>query len=185
MGYAIANQASAMGAEVVLISGPTADLKVQPGVKKFDVVTGEEMFHTVLEHFDDCDTVICCAAVADFKPAIEARHKIKNKTSSFSLDLSPTRDIVAHLGQIKKDQFLVGFALETQEALANAKSKLEKKNLDLIVLNSLEDKGVAFGSDSNKVTLIDRDGTITPFDLKAKEFVAKDLVDYLINVNDA
>ena len=75
--------------------------------------------------------------------------------------------------------------METQEALANAKSKLEKKNLDLIVLNSLEDKGVAFGSDSNKVTLIDRDGTITPFDLKAKEFVAKDLVDYLINVNDA
>ena len=184
MGYAIANQASAMGAEVVLISGPTADLKVQPGVKKFDVVTGEEMFHTVLEHFDDCDTVICCAAVADFKPAVEARHKIKNKTSSFSLDLSPTRDIAAHLGQIKKDQFLVGFALETQEALANAKSKLEKKNLDLIVLNSLLDKGVAFGSDTNKVTLIDRDGTITPFDLKMKELVAKDLVDYLIHVND-
>ena len=79
----------------------------------------------------------------------------------------------------------MGFALETQEALANAKSKLEKKNLDLIVLNSLEDKGVAFGSDTNKVTLIDRDGTITPFDLKTKELVAKDLVDYLIHVNDA
>jgi len=143
------------------------------------------MFETVLEHFDGCDTVICCAAVADFKPAIEARHKIKNKTSSFSLDLSPTRDIAAHLGQIKKDQFLVGFALETQEALANAKSKLEKKNLDLIVLNSLEDQGVAFGADTNKITIIDRSQNQHEYELKSKELVAQDIIDFIRQIKDA
>ncbi len=184
MGYSIANQAADLGAEVILISGPTFDLHINSCIEKIDVTTGEQMFETVLNYFDQSDVVICCAAVSDFKPKTVSEHKIKNKTQLFSIDFSPTRDIAAYLGQIKKDQFLVGFALETQDALKNAKSKLEKKNLDLIVLNSLKDDGVDFGSNTNKITIIDRQGVTTPFELKTKELVAKDLLNYIIKVND-
>ena len=144
MGYAIANTAARLGAEVVIVSGPTRDLQLAPSIKKINTVTGEEMLHGVMTHYNESDVVILCAAVADFRPKEVAQHKIKSKTESLSLELSPTIDIAAHLGRIKGNQLLVGFALETQDALKHVKSKLEKKNLDLIVLNSLEDQGGGF-----------------------------------------
>lgn len=185
MGYAIANAAARLGAEVVLVSGPTRDLLLVPGIKKINTVTGEEMLKGVLTHFNDCDVVILCAAVADFRPKEVAQHKIKSKTESLSIELSPTIDIAAHLGSIKQNQCLVGFALETQDALKHAKSKLEKKNLDLIVLNSLEDQGVAFGADTNKITIIDRSQNQHEYELKSKELVAQDIIDFIRQIKDA
>jgi len=185
MGYAIANAAARLGAEVVLVSGPTRDLQLAPGIKKINTVTGEEMLKGVLTHFNDCDVVILCAAVADFRPKEMAQHKIKSKTESLSIELSPTIDIAAHLGSIKQNQCLVGFALETQDALKHAKSKLEKKNLDLIVLNSLEDQGVAFGADTNKITIIDRSQNQHEYELKSKELVAQDIIDFIRQIKDA
>jgi phosphopantothenoylcysteine decarboxylase/phosphopantothenate--cysteine ligase len=185
MGYAIANAAARLGAEVVLVSGPTRDLVLVPGIKKINTVTGEEMLKGVLTHFNDCDVVILCAAVADFRPKEVAQHKIKSKTESLSIELSPTIDIAAHLGSIKQNQCLVGFALETQDALKHAKSKLEKKNLDLIVLNSLEDQGVAFGADTNKITIIDRSQNQHEYELKSKELVAQDIIDFIRQIKDA
>lgn len=185
MGYAIANAAARLGAEVVLVSGPTRDLQLAPGIKKINTVTGEEMLKGVLTHFNDCDVVILCAAVADFRPKEVAQHKIKSKTESLSIELSPTIDIAAHLGSIKQNQCLVGFALETQDALKHAKSKLEKKNLDLIVLNSLEDQGVAFGADTNKITIIDRSQNQHEYELKSKELVAQDIIDFIRQIKDA
>ena len=185
MGYAIANAAARLGAEVVLVSGPTRDLQLSPGIKKIHTVTGEEMLKGVLTHFNDCDVVILCAAVADFRPKEVAQHKIKSKTESLSIELSPTIDIAAHLGSIKQNQCLVGFALETQDALKHAKSKLEKKNLDLIVLNSLEDQGVAFGADTNKITIIDRSQNQHEYELKSKELVAQDIIDFIRQIKDA
>ena len=143
------------------------------------------MLKGVLTHFNDCDVVILCAAVADFRPKEVAQHKIKSKTESLSIELSPTIDIAAHLGSIKQNQCLVGFALETQDALKHAKSKLEKKNLDLIVLNSLEDQGVAFGADTNKITIIDRSQNQHEYELKSKELVAQDIIDFIRQIKDA
>ena len=185
MGYAIANAAARLGAEVVLVSGPTRDLQLAPGIKKINTVTGEEMLKGVLTHFNDCDVVILCAAVADFRPKEVAQHKIKSKTESLSIELSPTIDIAAHLGSIKQNQCLVGFSLETHDALKHAKSKLEKKNLDLIVLNSLEDQGVAFGADTNKITIIDRSQNQHEYELKSKELVAQDIIDFIRQIKDA
>ncbi len=179
MGYAIANTAARLGAEVVIVSGPTRDLQLAPSIKKINTVTGEEMLHGVMTHYNESDVVILCAAVADFRPKEVAQHKIKSKTESLSLELSPTIDIAAHLGRIKGNQLLVGFALETQDALKHAKSKLEKKNLDLIVLNSLEDQGVAFGADSNKITIIDQSHNHYEYELKSKELVAQDIIDFI------
>ena len=185
MGYAIANTAARLGAEVVIVSGPTRDLQLVPSIKKINTVTGEEMLHGVMTHYNESDVVILCAAVADFRPKEVAQHKIKSKTESLSLELSPTIDIAAHLGRIKGNQLLVGFALETQDALKHAKSKLEKKNLDLIVLNSLEDQGVAFGADSNKITIIDQSHNHYEYELKSKELVAQDIIDFIRQIKDA
>ena len=185
MGYAIANAAAKLGAEVILVSGPTAELKLHPSIKKINVITGQDMLSAVMTHYHESDVVILCAAVADFKPKEVAEHKIKSKTKSLSLELSPTVDIAAHLGSLKVNQILVGFALETQDALAHAKSKLEKKNLDLIVLNSLEDQGVAFGADTNKVTLIDRSHNPHEYELKSKDLVAHDIIDFIREIKDA
>ncbi|HBB49111.1 MAG TPA: bifunctional phosphopantothenoylcysteine decarboxylase/phosphopantothenate--cysteine ligase CoaBC [Flavobacteriaceae bacterium] len=185
MGYAIANAAARLGAEVVLVSGPTKDLSLHPSINKISTVTGSEMLEAVLGLYQAQDVVILCAAVADFKPKELHEHKIKSKTESFSIELSPTVDIAAYLGQEKLNQILVGFALETQDALIHAKSKLKKKNLDLIVLNSLEDRGVAFGADTNKITIIDRDENVQAYDLKSKDLVAEDIIEYIRNIKDA
>ena len=185
MGYAVANAAARLGADVVLVSGPTRDLELHPSIVRINTVTGAEMFDAVSTHYSEQDVVILCAAVADFKPKDVSEHKIKSKTESFSIELSPTVDIAAHLGREKANQLLVGFALGTQDALVYAKSKLKKKNLDLIVLNSLEDQGVGFGADTNKITIIDRDENVRDYELKSKDLVAKDIINYIRKFKDA
>jgi phosphopantothenoylcysteine decarboxylase/phosphopantothenate--cysteine ligase len=138
------------------------------------------MYDATHGSFATCDIAILSAAVADYKPIQVADQKIKKKDGSLTLQLTKTKDILASLGAIKKDQFLVGFALETQNEEENAKLKLKKKNLDLIVLNSLNDKGAGFKVDTNKVTLITRDNKIIPFQVKLKTEVAKDILEHII-----
>jgi len=139
----------------------------------------------VHNYFETVDIAILSAAVADFRPKEIALQKIKKRSSTLTLELEKTKDILASLGEIKKDQFLVGFALETNNELENAKEKLKRKNLNLIVLNSLKDKGAGFKSDTNKVTFIDNKEGITEFQLKSKAEVATDLLNKIISDIDA
>lgn len=180
MGYAIADEAANLGAEVVLVSGPSHVVLKNPFVKKISVTSAKEMYVAVHEHYTSCDVAILSAAVADYRPATVALEKIKKKTDSLTLQLEKTEDILASIGKIKGKQFLVGFALETQNELENAKSKLEKKNLDLIVLNSLKDKGAGFKGDTNKVTFVTKDNKVIPFSVKPKTEVAKDILHYIL-----
>ncbi|PNQ72685.1 bifunctional phosphopantothenoylcysteine decarboxylase/phosphopantothenate--cysteine ligase CoaBC [Hanstruepera neustonica] len=175
MGFEIALQAAHLGAEVHLISGPTNQKINHSLVEVIPVTSAEDMYLAVHKFFEDCHIAILAAAVADYKPRVVANKKIKKTENSLSLELEKTKDILASLGSIKKNQFLVGFALETDNEVENAKAKLKKKNLNLIVLNSLNDKGAGFKSDTNKVTLIDENENMTSFDLKSKEQVAKDI----------
>ena len=174
MGYALARICQKKGAEVILISGPTE--------QKFDgqtirTTSAEEMYKACVEEFQKADITILCAAVADFTPETKADQKIKREKEDFILRLHPTHDIAAALGQQKKNnQLLIGFALETQNEIKNAQSKIERKNLDYIVLNSLRDKGAGFGTDTNKITVLSKDGSIKTFPLKSKEEVARDIV---------
>lgn len=174
MGYALARICQKKGAEVILISGPTE--------QKFDgqtirTTSAEEMYKACVEEFQKADITILCAAVADFTPETKADQKIKREKEDFILRLHPTHDIAATLGQQKKNnQLLIGFALETQNEIKNAQSKIERKNLDYIVLNSLRDKGAGFGTDTNKITILSKDGGIKTFPLKSKEEVARDIV---------
>ena len=174
MGYALARICQKKGAEVILISGPTE--------QKFDgqtirTTSAEEMYKACVEEFQKADITILCAAVADFTPETKADQKIKREKEDFILRLHPTHDIAAALGQQKKNnQLLIGFALETQNEIKNAQSKIERKNLDYIVLNSLRDKGAGFGTDTNKITVLSKDGGIKTFPLKSKEEVARDIV---------
>lgn len=174
MGYALARICQKKGAEVILISGPTE--------QKFDgqtirTTSAEEMYKACVEEFPKADITILCAAVADFTPETKADQKIKREKEDFILRLHPTHDIAATLGQQKKNnQLLIGFALETQNEIKNAQSKIERKNLDYIVLNSLRDKGAGFGTDTNKITVLSKDGGIKTFPLKSKEEVARDIV---------
>lgn len=174
MGYALARICQKKGAEVILISGPTE--------QKFDgqtirTTSAEEMYKACVEEFPKADITILCAAVADFTPETKADQKIKREKEDFILRLHPTHDIAAALGQQKKNnQLLIGFALETQNEIKNAQSKIERKNLDYIVLNSLRDKGAGFGTDTNKITVLSKDGGIKTFPLKSKEEVARDIV---------
>jgi phosphopantothenoylcysteine decarboxylase/phosphopantothenate--cysteine ligase len=139
------------------------------------------MYDAVHEFYNDCDIAILSAAVADYRPKEVSLEKIKKKESTLTLELEKTKDILASLGRIKQGQFLVGFALETENELENAKTKLIKKNLDLIVLNSLRDKGAGFGKDTNKVTLISKDNKVIPFHVKSKKEVAKDILNHIID----
>ena len=183
MGYAIAEVAAELGAEVVLISGPV-NLKLENDfIKIISVTSAEEMYNAVHLHFNKCDVGILSAAVADYRPAEIVSEKIKKKDNEedLTLQLTKTKDILASLGKIKKNQFLVGFALETQNEEENAKLKLKKKNLDLIVLNSLRDKGAGFKTDTNKITLISKDNKVIPFPVKPKKEVAKDILEYIID----
>ncbi len=176
MGYDIALAAANEGAEVVLISGPTHLIVQHNGVQVMRVQSAQEMYDACHLHFAGTDVAIAAAAVADYRPKQVAEQKIKKNDSTLSLELEKTKDILASLGEIKKQQFLVGFALETENEIENAKAKIRKKNLDLIVLNSLNDEGAGFGKPTNKVTFIDKDFTVEPQELKSKEQVATDII---------
>ncbi|MBP5732022.1 MAG: bifunctional phosphopantothenoylcysteine decarboxylase/phosphopantothenate--cysteine ligase CoaBC [Bacteroidaceae bacterium] len=180
MGYALANECAERGAKVELISGPTHLSINHPLINITRVESAEEMYSCATERFADCDAAILSAAVADFTPDSKAESKIKREKGEQTLVLKPTHDIAAALGQMKSaKQKLVGFALETDNEQTNAQHKLEKKNLDFIVLNSLRDKGAGFNYDTNKVSIIGRDGETKTFPLKSKTEVAADIVDKL------
>ena len=186
MGIAIAEHASSLGADVTLVLGPSSVPVSDKSIDVIDVTTAQQMYDAVHQFYQTTTIVICSAAVADFKPVTVLDQKIKKKTGEgLSFDLEPTKDILASLGLQKKHQFLVGFALETENELENSKKKLEKKNLDLIVLNSLRDKGAGFKGDTNKVTFIDKDNKVTPFDVKSKKDVARDILEHIISKIDA
>ena len=180
MGFAIANAAANLGAEVYLISGPSNQKIKHSLVHRIDVVSAEEMYNAAHTYFKDVDIAILSAAVADYKPKNIATQKIKKTDSSLEILLTPTKDILASLGNIKENQFLVGFALETNNELENAKGKLKRKNLDAIVLNSLQDKGAGFATDTNKVTIIDKNLNEKSFELKSKVEVAKDILNEIV-----
>ncbi len=180
MGYDIARSAVNMGASVILVSGPT-HLKIDNyNVELIAVTSAQEMFDACSQYFDSVDVAIAAAAVADYKPTFAASQKIKKSDQEMSIALEKTKDILATLGQNKKSQFLIGFALETENEIENAKEKIRKKNLDLIVLNSLQDEGAGFSTQTNKVTFIDSNFKIEPMLLKSKEEVANDILNKVI-----
>jgi phosphopantothenoylcysteine decarboxylase/phosphopantothenate--cysteine ligase len=176
MGYELALAVVAQGATVVLISGPT-ELKVHhEAIKLVPVVSAREMYTAAMAEYGDADIVICAAAVADFRPKNVASQKIKKTMTGLNIELVRNPDILQTMGEAKQNQFLVGFALETENEIENAKAKLRKKQLDAIVLNSLNDSGAGFGKDTNKVTFIDKNFVIKSFDLKTKAEVARDIL---------
>lgn len=176
MGFAIAEELYRLGADVTLISGPTALTLCSKTIKRIDVVSAEDVLKATLAEFSEADITVMSAAVADYKPEHVADQKIKKKEQEFSLNLIKTTDILAELGNKKRsDQVLVGFALETENELANAGDKLKRKNLDLIVLNSLNDKGAGFKSNLNKITILDKQLIAETFVLKPKNEVAQDI----------
>ncbi|MXO05856.1 bifunctional phosphopantothenoylcysteine decarboxylase/phosphopantothenate--cysteine ligase CoaBC [Flavobacterium sp. HBTb2-11-1] len=180
MGFDIANEAASLGAEVFLIAGPTHLKAKNSLIKAVNVVSAQEMYDACHLYFNEVDAAIAAAAVADYRPKFVADQKIKKTTEEFSIELEKTKDILSSLGAIKKNQFLIGFALETENEIENAKLKIQKKNLDLIVLNSLQDKGAGFKKDTNKVTFIDKNFEIEPMELKSKESVAADILNKVI-----
>ena len=180
MGFEIANEAAKLGAEVTLISGPSHLNVENKSIRLVRVVSAEEMYNQCHNYFENTDVAIAAAAVADYRPKNVASQKIKKTESSFNIELERTEDILASLGQIKKNQFLIGFALETENEIENAKAKIQKKNLDLIVLNSLQDDGAGFGTPTNKVTFIDSKFNIEPMNLKSKGKVAQDILNKVI-----
>jgi phosphopantothenoylcysteine decarboxylase/phosphopantothenate--cysteine ligase len=182
MGYAIAEAAAGLGASVILISGPTHLQLKHNLIEVIRVTSAAQMLDAVQANFDKVDIAIAAAAVADYRPAQVADQKIKKKEASMSIALEPTTDILAYMGKTKGKQFLVGFALETENEIANAKGKLERKHLDLIVLNSLNDQGAGFKTETNKVTFISKSGAVVPQELKPKEEVAKDLLHMIQNL---
>lgn len=183
MGFALAEEFANRGAEVVLVSGPVCLKTENPAIRRVDVESAAEMYRQVMAEAGNSDVVVSCAAVADFTPKSKAGEKIKRGKEELVLALEPTPDIAAELGKQKQaGQLLVGFALETQDESCNALSKLKKKNLDLIVLNSLRDPGAGFGGDTNKVTMIDRNEQFYHYDLKSKREVAGDIVDRVIKI---
>jgi len=183
MGIALADAAAGYGGSVDLVLGPVNIIPQNNSVNVIKVTTAEEMASECMSRFDSCDIAILAAAVADFTPIRVYKEKIKNKDSELLLELKPTRDIAMTLGMQKRSsQILVGFALETDNELENAKEKLWKKNLDIIVLNSLKEEGAGFGHDTNKITLIDRDNNIDKFELKSKEAAAMDILDKIVSM---
>lgn len=176
MGFAIAEEAARRGAKVILISGPTNCIAVHSSINTIPVVSAKEMFAEVFKQYERADIAIASAAVADYAPREIALEKIKKKDDSLTLELVKNPDILLEMGLQKKHQFLVGFALETENEELNAKGKLENKNLDMIVLNSLRDKGAGFAGDNNKIKLI-TENNIQEFGLKSKADVAKDILD--------
>jgi len=176
MGFAIADQLVAMGAEVILVTGPTSQKSQQSGIKRVDVTSAADMLEACLKYYKDVNACIMSAAVADFTPVNVSAQKTKKQDNDLNIELKKTTDILKTLGEQKqKGQILVGFALETNDEEKNAIDKLQRKNLDFIVLNSLNDEGAGFKTDTNKITIIDRKLQKTTFGLKTKNEVAKDI----------
>ncbi len=178
MGYAIAEELADRGASVTLVSGPVSIKTNSENIKLIRVESAEEMYQSAVHAFPGCDGAVMCAAVADFTPLVKENRKTKRGKENWSIELQPTKDIAAELGSLKNDkQLLVGFALETNNEIENASHKLSKKNLDFIVLNSLNDEGAGFGVDTNKITIIDKGNNRQYFELKTKAEVANDIVE--------
>jgi phosphopantothenoylcysteine decarboxylase / phosphopantothenate---cysteine ligase len=181
MGYAIANKFAKAGAKVTLVSGPTSLKSPDSSIDLVKVRSAKEMFEATQNHFEDADIIVLSAAVADYTPAVVADKKIKKKEDTFNIELTKTVDIAKTLGASKRpEQLMVGFALETDNEVENAIGKIKSKNLDMIVLNSLQDSGAGFGHDTNKICIIKKDGTIIDFDLKSKQDVAMDIVNEVV-----
>ncbi len=178
MGLALAAEASLRGAKVTLVLGPVSEKPAFSGIDMVNVVSASEMADQTIKHFKDCDIAVLTAAVADYTPSTVSEGKIKKENEDMTIRLKPTIDIAAELGNMKgENQLLVGFALETDNEKLNAMSKLERKNLDLVILNSLRDKGAGFRYDTNRVTMIDRDNNFVEIELKSKKEVAVDILD--------
>lgn len=183
MGYAIAEELTNRGAKVILISGPVNIEADNPAICVVKVTTANEMYNESITAFKNCDGAVMAAAVADYTPVTVNTVKMKKKEDKLTIELIPTKDIAAELGKQKKsNQLLIGFALETDNEMENATNKLKTKNLDFIVLNSLKDKGAGFQYNTNKITIVDKAGTIEQFGLKPKKDVAKDIVMKIINL---
>lgn len=180
MGIALANKANQLGAEVTLILGPVYPQKIEQGVKVVKVVSAQDMHKEANDIFEQMDIAILSAAVADYTPVEKAPQKIKKNEGKLILELTKTKDVLASLGERKIHQKLIGFALETENEIDNAKGKIKKKNLDAVVLNSLNDKGAGFGTDTNKVTFITKDMKEFPIELKPKIEVALDILNLII-----
>ncbi len=177
MGFALAESCARQGAEVILITGPVKLSARHQNIKRIDVDSADEMYKAVMKHFEKMDGAILCAAVADFTPVHKLKSKIKREKENLMLELKPTNDIAASVGKIKKgEQFVVGFALESDNEEQNAIAKMERKNFDFIVLNSLQDHDTGFGFDTNKVSIIHRSGLNKKYELKSKLDVADDIV---------
>lgn len=183
MGYALAEEAANQGARVQLVSGPTALTTENSLITTYPVQTASQMFEQCSALFEHCDIAIMAAAVADYAPRHTAESKIKKTDDEMNLELVRTTDILGTLAAKKKKQFVVGFALETDNELENAGLKLQSKNLDLIVLNSLRDEGAGFAHDTNKISILDRNNKLTSFELKTKAEVAQDIINYIITLN--
>lgn len=182
MGFEIAREMASRGASVTLISGPVSLTTPENVSNRIDVVSADEMYSACLENSKDADLIIMAAAVADYKPARFHSQKIKKQEAEQQITLKPTRDILKELGKRKKPgQLIVGFALETEDELENARKKLQNKNADIIVLNSLREPGAGFSTATNKVTIVDKNGGVAVYELKPKTMVAADIADYLLN----
>ena len=184
MGFAIAEQLASVGASVVLICGPVQLETNHPSIQRVDVLTAEQMYEACLSFFSFCDGAIMTAAVADYSPLVTEKEKIKRTNENMMLELRSNKDIAAELGRIKKpSQLLIGFALESQNEIENAFSKLISKNLDMIVLNSLNEEGAGFGYDTNKISILTRNKRIVHFPLKSKKEVAVDIVNQIVSLD--
>lgn len=182
MGIAIAESLAAKGAEVTLVLGPSHEKVKNPSIKIINVESADQMYEAMLSNYNSKDVVVCSAAVADYKPAKVSDKKIKKKDGDLNLELIKTKDILNELGKQKNKQCLVGFALETENVLEYAQEKLKKKNLDVIIANSATENGSGFSVDTNKITIIDKHNKISNFELKLKQEVALDIVNYLIDL---
>ncbi|MBA3682497.1 MAG: bifunctional phosphopantothenoylcysteine decarboxylase/phosphopantothenate--cysteine ligase CoaBC [Bacteroidetes bacterium] len=182
MGIAIAESLADKGAEVILVLGPSSEKVKNSAIKIVHVESADQMYEAMLSNYNNKDVVVCSAAVADYKPARVSDKKIKKKDGDLNLELIKTKDILSELGKLKKKQCLVGFALETENVLEYAAEKLKNKNLDVIIANSASEKGAGFGVDTNKITIIDKHNKISNFELKSKQEVALDIVNYLIDL---
>jgi phosphopantothenoylcysteine decarboxylase/phosphopantothenate--cysteine ligase len=180
MGFTLAFEAASRGAEVTLITGPTFLNACHAGIRRVDVESADEMYEACMAEAPKNDIIIMAAAVADFKSKMKSAVKIKKTAAHVTLELEPTRDILLEIGrQKRKNQVLVGFALETDNELENARQKLLRKNLDFIILNSLRDKGAGFGLETNKITMIDKAGNVQHGNVKTKQEIASDILDII------
>lgn len=183
MGFSLAEVCAQMGATVKLITGPVALQINHPNVHRIDVESAEQMYDCAVSEFVSCDGAILCAAVADFSPATKSDSKIKREKDNLCIELTPTKDIASQVGKMKQNhQFLVGFALETDNEETNALSKMERKNFDFIVLNSLKDPNAGFGFDTNKICILHKSGRKDNFELKSKMDVAQDITAEVVNL---